>query len=689
MKNKIIILTVEKNVADIELINQMLLDSKLIEFELIKTTTLADARHIIQNQPIDITLLNLDLPDSNGLKTFNTIYQLNSNIPVIIITEFKNEPLAFSIVHAGAQDYFIKGAITNQLLARAILLAIERSKAITQINQYASLVNHLEEAIYTESLDGTIQTWNQSAAEIYGYSHEDIINTNALILYPDELKHELDYISDTIKNGKIILHHIAKRKRKDGKIIDIILSAFPRLDNFNQINAISIIARDITNQKITEKQLAIQFRIGTILNESIDFRTAAHSILTTICEILEWQGGEAWIINDTMTVLCNIANSFSNHPSLESSPDKQAEIHFNEGLLGHIWKTKEPYWVPDLSEDTLLPQKELMLQNNLKSLFGIPILAQNNPIGILVFYNTEMAKPDFSTLIMFNSISEQIGIFIRRKQIELDHLHLQEQLQIKNNTLEQQAAFLIQANQAKTFFLANMSHELRTPLNSIIGYSELMAKEKNGLLGAEYKDYLNEVTTNAHHLLSLINDILDITKIEAGKITIHPEKVNLLRLATDISHSMQVSIQKKKIHFDLKIDPSLKNDVFLDPEKIKQILFNFLSNAIKFTPEDGNVQLHILIHDEHSFRIEVIDSGIGINKEDINKLFVMFNQLNITYSKPYQGIGLGLALTRQIVEALGGQVGVTSEANKGSTFYAILPLVRPITQPHDEGAENE
>jgi PAS domain S-box-containing protein len=246
-----------------------------------------------------------------------------------------------------------------------------------------------------------------------------------------------------------------------------------------------------------------------------------------------------------------------------------------------------------------------------------------------------------------------------------------------------------EANRLKSEFLANMSHELRTPLNAIIGFSELIHDGKAGPVSPDQKEYLGDILTSSQHLLQLINDVLDLSKVESGKMEFRPQRVDLAKLTTEAGDILRTIAAKKRIVLHTFVDPSL-SDVVTDPAKLKQVLYNYLSNALKFTPEEGRVALRVLPEDGGAFRIEVEDSGIGIAPEDIARLFVEFQQLDTSASKRYPGTGLGLALTKRIVEAQGGHVGVTSIPGKGSVFFASLARSRgPAGAPSaGRGASN-
>ena len=251
---------------------------------------------------------------------------------------------------------------------------------------------------------------------------------------------------------------------------------------------------------------------------------------------------------------------------------------------------------------------------------------------------------------------------------------LEEELRSKNRELEEQSRRVMEATRLKSEFLANMSHELRTPLNAIIGFAELMHDGKVGSVSTLQKECLDDILTSSRHLLQLINDVLDLSKVEAGKMEFRPETVNLERLAGEVRDILRGLAAQKRIRLEVEVEPAL-GEIVIDAGKLKQVLYNFLSNALKFTLEGGNVILRARAEGADHFRVEVEDDGIGIRPEDLGRLFAEFQQLDASAAKMYAGTGLGLALTMRIVEAQGGRVGVSSVHGRGSVFHAVLPRV--------------
>jgi signal transduction histidine kinase len=230
------------------------------------------------------------------------------------------------------------------------------------------------------------------------------------------------------------------------------------------------------------------------------------------------------------------------------------------------------------------------------------------------------------------------------------------------------------AARAKDRFLANMSHELRTPLNGIIGFSEFLVDGKPGTLNPKQKDYLEDILNSGRHLLQLINDLLDLAKVEAGKMELKVEKFLLRESIEEVCAVTELIAQKKGIRVGVYIAPEL-GEITLDRKMFKQVLYNLLSNAIKFTDNGGKVELFAEPHDPHRFQLVVKDSGIGIKSEDFGRLFKEFEQLESQATRQQEGTGLGLALTRKIVELQGGEITVKSEIGIGSSFTVLLPLV--------------
>jgi PAS domain S-box-containing protein len=229
-------------------------------------------------------------------------------------------------------------------------------------------------------------------------------------------------------------------------------------------------------------------------------------------------------------------------------------------------------------------------------------------------------------------------------------------------------------NKAKSEFIANMSHELRTPLNSIIGFTELMKQKTAGELNQKQERYIENVLTSSNFLLNLINDILDISKVEAGKIELVLEKISVPEVINQTINLLKEKASKNQVLLIKEFDPELEF-IEADKQRVKQILFNLLSNALKFSKKEGGAITITTRKEGDMARISISDTGIGIKEGDIGKLFKEFEQVNVEITKKYGGTGLGLAITKKLVELHGGKIMAESEYEKGSVFTFLLPII--------------
>jgi PAS domain S-box-containing protein len=301
-------------------------------------------------------------------------------------------------------------------------------------------------------------------------------------------------------------------------------------------------------------------------------------------------------------------------------------------------------------------------------------------------FETQRCRRDGSlvhVLVTISPIRDAQGRIVGASKIahDISAQRQAEQLRIKGQQLEAENRQILEASRLKSEFLANMSHELRTPLNAIIGFADLLHAGAVPADSPKHKVFLGHIGTSGRHLLQLINDVLDLSKVEAGKLSFHPEPVHLPTLAREVNDILQTSAHRSGVRLRTEIEASVA-DVVLDPARLKQVLYNYLSNAIKFTPAGGQVTLRVLPEGDSQVRIEVEDTGVGIAEADLPRLFVEFQQLESGMAKPHAGTGLGLALTRRLVQAQGGSVGVRSIVGQGSVFHVVLDRVcRPMPDP--------
>jgi signal transduction histidine kinase/ActR/RegA family two-component response regulator len=324
-----------------------------------------------------------------------------------------------------------------------------------------------------------------------------------------------------------------------------------------------------------------------------------------------------------------------------------------------------------------------LLMGALVRRYGIYTLVLCLPFSVLIYYSYRLYVEKMEEKQRHLEDIEKMNLALERKVRERT-----QELEILNQKLKESNAELLRANNLKSEFLANMSHELRTPLNAIIGFSELLMDPGYGALSGDQREYAADILSSGRHLLELINDILDLSKIEAGKMRLAVDEFELAGAVEEALMTLRVEAGRKEISMEARMDPSVPCAV-ADRGKFKQILTNLLSNAVKFTPAGGRVILSTAR--EGSFlRVSVEDTGIGIRAEDQDRIFAAFIQVDGSYARKYQGTGLGLTLVKRFVEMHGGKISLCSEVGKGSTFTFRLPIrAESSTGSAMEGGELE
>lgn len=369
------------------------------------------------------------------------------------------------------------------------------------------------------------------------------------------------------------------------------------------------------------------------------------------------------------------------------------------GIPGQAAQEKRCILVKDIPGDTFFKIKYGFGECIPRSIGSFPIMLQDKLLGVLVLAGLQ----DYSDEVLefLETVNRQLAVaisnvqayhLVQRQAEELqqkgEELAMQneelksqtEELRSQQRELEQKNLEIKRANQAKSEFLANMSHELRTPLNSIIGFSEVLEDKSFGELNEKQEKYIRNIHSSGKHLLQLINDVLDLSKVEAGKIVLQYEEFSISEILRSIKTVVKTAVDKKNLSFDMEIDEHLTS-VNADKQKFWQIMINLLSNAIKFTPQGGKIKV-VAKGIDRILQVSVTDTGIGIKPEDQSRIFTRFQQINSKATREYAGTGLGLALTKKFVEMHGGKIWVESEFGKGSTFTFTIPLRPESGTPH-------
>lgn len=360
-----------------------------------------------------------------------------------------------------------------------------------------------------------------------------------------------------------------------------------------------------------------------------------------------------------------------------AAADLKPRVALDEGVIGQAVRDGHLVTLPDAP---LLTVETGLSRAPARFTSIVPVYYQDRIMAALVLGG--QTEPDASTRTFLERLAGQVGIALQNLDQYTNLQSLSQQLQVRQREIEEKNSDLERADRMKSEFLANMSHELRTPLNAILGFSELLQEQFYGPLNAEQTEYLGNISGSGEHLLALINDILDLSKIEAGRMELDIEAIDLPTLLTG-----SIAIVRDRAHAQnirLSVDTNDAPTLYADPRKVKQIVFNLLANAVKFTDAGGTVTLTTRVADHPDtgpgIEIAVTDTGIGIGVEDQEKLFREFTQVDGSLSRRHEGTGLGLALTRRLVELHGGQITVRSTPGEGSTFAVWLPSV-PLSAP--------
>lgn len=638
----------------------------------------ADALKIMKKDQFDVVIVDMKLPDVSGLAVLEMAKEVNPEVAVIITTGYASVETAVQAVNQGAYAYFVKPVNPDEIkntIANALKqqrLSLENKKLVEGLQRSSKLLFETNEKLQNDiaerkriekALRLSANRWrttfdtigdavcllddeakivccNKAMTDLIGKSYSDINGRNCC-----ELLHGQ---TEFIKGCPFVrMKKTGRRETRElfqgDKWLEIAVDPLAD-EGDNTIGAVHIIA-DITERRRWEEALRQSEEFSSTL-----LRNAPYPLL---------------VLNaDTSIKYVN--------PALEElSGFKMAEVF---GIKApYPWWTKETWGKTSQDFNTALNKgavgKEELFQKKNGERFWVNINA--TPIIIDSEYKYYLAN--------WVDITE-------RKRMEQELKEKSKLLEIKNRELQTQSRELMKqeqklvektrelevANKAKSEFLAHMSHELRTPLNVVIGFSELMLDGAVGELGEEHIKCLQDILDSGQHLLSLINDILDLSKIEAGKMELQVKNVMLQNILDTLKNELMPIIHRRKQNLELVIEDGLP-PVRADRNKIRQVLLNLLSNSTKFTPDGGHLRVEAF-KENGWCRISIIDDGVGIKKKDQKTIFEPFSQVYNPAPRESGGTGLGLAITKQIIEKHGGKIWVDSEYGKGSRFHFTLPL---------------
>ncbi len=550
-----------------------------------------------------------------------------------------------------------------QLMSRELLELNRQTQERGQAKVQA-IMDNVVDAIVTFDAMGRIDSFNPAASRIFGYSSESILGQHISTLLPDNY-HFLtnDKMLRSIASSYGSGINEIEGKREDATVfpMEIAFSSVMLDDETLYIAT----GRDITTRKRAEDRLSklndCFLNFGSNPDENIDN-------LLQVCGPLV--GADIVAYKELVDNKFKCRNQWDvegKKPIGENSKSPMCEFVVAQG-------NDEPYVVQNLPAHPIIEEHFDPANIHWQTYIGVPVKVHKEYTGILTLLIVPDYAPTKEDRKLISIIAAAIGVEAERKRA---------QLELKESTKSAEMA-----NRAKSEFLANMSHELRTPLNSILGFSELLL----GIVTDNtMKDYAEAISSSGKGLLTIINDILDLSKIEAGKLEIQNQPVNPHQLFKEIGSIFRFKAEERNLDFLIEIDKALPEYVLIDETRMRQVLINLVGNAIKFT-HDGHIKIRVEspVHEFDASAIDLIfeveDTGIGIPKDQVDNIFSAFVQQSGQNNRKYGGTGLGLAITRRLVEIMGGKLSVRSEPGVGSTFRVE---VRCVSLPSVKDFEND
>ena len=401
--------------------------------------------------------------------------------------------------------------------------------------------------------------------------------------------------------------------------------------------------------------------VSQAVSSTLDLQTVLTTIVGRAVQLSGTGGGVIYEYDDT-------TQEFQVRATDQIEPEhfvalRATPIRLGQGAVGQAAATRTSVQVPDILAEGALAAthiRPILARAGYRSILAVPFLFEQRVMGGLVVWRREAGPFDPGVVSLLQTFATQSVLAIQNARLFRE---------IAEKSREVEAA-----SRHKSEFLANMSHELRTPLNAILGFSEVLAERMFGEVNEKQAEYLQDILSSGRHLLSLINDILDLSKVEAGRLELEPGRFHLPTALDNALTLVRERATRHGIALTQAVDPGVA-DIVADERKVKQILLNLLSNAVKFTPEGGRVGL-IATAAEGAITIAVSDTGIGIAPEDQAAIFEEFRQVGREDARKQEGTGLGLTLAKKFVELHGGRIWVQSHVGQGSTFSFTLP-VRP------------
>jgi signal transduction histidine kinase/putative methionine-R-sulfoxide reductase with GAF domain len=481
-------------------------------------------------------------------------------------------------------------------------------------------------------------------------------------------------VREGVSLGAIVIRRLEVRPFTDKQIAllrtfaDQAVIAIENVRLFHEIQARTAeLARSV-------EELKALGEVGQTVSSTLDMETVLNTIVGHAVQLSGTNGGVIYEYSEATQEFLLRASHRMEEEVVEAL--RVTPVRLGEGATGRAVTIRAPVQVPDITgeqEYTVTRVRPMLMRLGYRSLLSVPLLREQQIMGALTVWRRESGNFEPEVINLLQTFATQSALAIQNARLFRE--------------IEDKSGQLEAANRHKSEFLANMSHELRTPLNAIIGFSEVLLERMFGELNEKQNEYVDDVLSSGRHLLSLINDILDLSKVEAGRMELDLAQFDLPLAVENTITLVRERATSHGISLYREVDKRL-GDFLGDERKVKQILLNLLSNAVKFTSEGGRVDVKAVMADG-SVEISVSDTGIGIAPEDQETIFEEFRQVGTPYTQKHEGTGLGLTLTKKFVEIHGGKIWVKSEPGKGSTFTFTLPIQLEGTTHHEGHEEHE
>ena len=527
-------------------------------------------------------------------------------------------------------------------------------------NKYVEILEGITGGFFALDRNYRFTYWNRAAEEGTGMKRDDVLGKNVFDIFPNakeaELgeKYRLAMETNTFQSFET--------SYKDDRF-----EAWYDIRIYPNENGISVFFQDITEQKRSQKQKEMLLEVSHVINVAPHLDDLCLNAGERIAQFMEIPAKFVCIYRyDQRSSLLHLMAPSLVDVRVDPEVEHQIVHEKTNTIAVQTALSKQIIVSDELSRSSIaayfLGETEAL---KLKTLISIPLMVQNELQGVLEVLSPKVDKYVTEELKMLSIISNELAIGMSRKR-------LMDEITIKNIELENEKKRTDDANETLKRFLATFSHELRAPLNAIVGFSEILTTQLNDLPAEKVTDFMKNIHESGKHLQGLINDILDLSKIEAGKLELHVEAYPVSYFTESVQRVMQAAVQQKNIKLKFDIAPEI-DQLVVDQTRFKQILVNLVSNAVKFSNPNGNVLVSIRRF-INEIEVSVKDEGIGIKPEDQSRLFQAFQQGKNSHNVK-EGTGLGLVITKRLVELHGGHIWVESEFGKGSTFTFRIPMV--------------